>query len=93
VATEGPLVGHKVAIEKQQFQIGANANNDLVLADNYISGNHALLSFENGELFLCDLKSRNGTFLNEELVKDKPIAVVQGDIIRIGNSNLRVTEP
>jgi hypothetical protein len=92
VATEGSLAGHKIAIEKQQFQIGANANNDLVIDDNYVSGNHALLRFENGELFLSDLNSRNGTFLNEELVKNNPIAIAQGDMIRIGNSTFRVTE-
>jgi pSer/pThr/pTyr-binding forkhead associated (FHA) protein len=64
----------------------------LVLVDDYVSGNHALLTHKNGVLLLSDLHSRNGTLLNGELVKDKSSAVFPGDVIQIGNSSLKVTE-
>jgi hypothetical protein len=92
VVTEGPLEGHKIPLNKQLFRIGANQDNDLVLVDDYVSGNHALLSYKNGELLLSDQQSRNGTRLNGELVKGKSSAVFPGDVIGIGNSSLKVTE-
>jgi pSer/pThr/pTyr-binding forkhead associated (FHA) protein len=41
-------------------------------------------------LLLSDLHSRNGTLLNGELVENKTSAVFPGDVIRIGNSSLKV---
>lgn len=88
--TEGPLEGHKIPMVKQIFRIGANQDNDLVLIDDYVSENHALLTYDNGELLLSDLHSLNGTLLNGVLVNDKTSVVFPGDVIRIGNSSLRV---
>lgn len=88
--TDGPLDGNKILINKPHFRIGARQDNDLVLMDDYVSGHHALLSYENGKLFLSDLNSRNGTFLNGQAVKDKTITVSPGDAIRIGVSTLKV---
>jgi Mg-chelatase subunit ChlD len=90
--TEGPLEGHKIPMDKQLFRIGSKQDNDLVLVDDYVSGNHALLYFENGKLLLSDLHSRNGTLLNGGLVGDKTPVVFPGDVIRLGNSSLKVTE-
>jgi Mg-chelatase subunit ChlD len=88
--TDGPLEGHKIPMDKKLFRIGSNQNNDLVLVDDYVSGNHALLTYENGNLLLSDLHSLNGTLLNGKLVEDKTSAVFPGDVIRIGNSSLKV---
>jgi pSer/pThr/pTyr-binding forkhead associated (FHA) protein len=77
-------------MDKQLIRIGSNQNNDLVLVDDYVSGNHALLYFENAKLLLSDLHSRNGTILNGELVTDKASEVFPGDVIRIGVSSLKV---
>jgi pSer/pThr/pTyr-binding forkhead associated (FHA) protein len=77
-------------MDKQLLRIGSNQDNDLVLVDDYVSGNHALLTYENGMLLLSDLHSRNGTLLNGELVGDKTSAVFPGDVIRMGNSALKV---
>lgn len=92
VVTEGPLKGLKHPIDKPFFRIGANQDNDLVLVDEFVSGKHALLTYDNGELLLTDLNSRNGTQLNGELLQDKTIAVFPGDIIGIGESSLSVME-
>jgi len=90
---KGPLEGQKIPISKPLFRIGADPGNDLVLSgDAFISGNHALLRYDNGELLLSDQHSRNGTLLNGELVKDKALAVFPGDIIELGNSSLKILE-
>ncbi|MFZ2169999.1 MAG: FHA domain-containing protein [Methylococcaceae bacterium] len=93
VVLEGPLKGQKIPINKQLFRIGANLDNDLVLHDDdYISGNHAVLNYENGQLFLSDQHSLNGTLLNSELVKGGAAKVLPGDVIQIGKSSLKLIE-
>ena len=94
VVLEGPLKGQKIPIDKQLFRIGADLDNDLVLIDDdYISGNHALLRYDNGELLLSDQHSLNGTLLNSELVKDDGASkVLPGDVIQIGKSSLKLIE-
>jgi pSer/pThr/pTyr-binding forkhead associated (FHA) protein len=91
---EGPLKGQKISIDKQLFRIGAELDNDLVLIDDdYISGNHAQLRYDNGELLLSDQHSLNGTLLNSVLVKDDGASkVVPGDVIQIGKSSLKLIE-
>lgn len=44
--------------------VGRNGMNDIVLADNVVSGKHALIHIENGMFFLEDLNSTNGTKVN-----------------------------
>ena len=59
---------------------------DHVLAVNSIGKIHAEITCENGEIFISDLNSKNGTFINE--IKIPPNAktkVVSGDIIRFAN--------
>jgi hypothetical protein len=93
VVLEGPLKGQKIPINKQLFRIGADVDNDLVLIDDdYISGNHALLRYDKGELLLSDQHSLNGTLLNSELVKDGAAKVLPGDVIQIGKSSLKLLE-
>jgi Mg-chelatase subunit ChlD len=93
IVLEGPLKGKKIPINKQLFRIGADLDNDLVLInDDYISGNHALLRYDKGELLLSDQHSLNGTLLNSELVKDRAAVVLPGDVIQIGKSSLKLIE-
>lgn len=93
IALEGSLKGRTIPINKQLFRIGADPDNDLVLIDDdYISGNHALLRYDSGELLLSDQHSLNGTLLNSELVADKASIVVPGDVIQIGKSSLKLIE-
>lgn len=86
--TEGPLEGKKIPMDKPMFRIGANQDNDLVLIDDYVSRNHASLTYNNSDLILSDLNSRNGTMLNGVLMNNRASVVLPGDVIRIGNTSL-----
>ncbi|MGR9087459.1 MAG: FHA domain-containing protein [Gammaproteobacteria bacterium] len=90
--TTGPLQGRKIRVDKRRYRIGADKDNDLVLNDDFVSGNHALLSHENGVLLISDLHSRNGTRLNGEWLKDKTSQVAPGSIIQIGTSTMKIIE-
>jgi hypothetical protein len=50
-----------------------------------VSRVHAAFQLENKELYLIDLNSKNGTFLNEDpLPANQPHAIHDGDTIRLG---------
>ncbi|WP_227677912.1 FHA domain-containing protein [Psychrobacter frigidicola] len=51
------------------LSVGRGSDNDVVLGSKQVSRNHALLSVLNGKLYLKDLNSSNGTFINEERIE------------------------
>src|SRR5262245_31858871 len=57
--------------------------------DSTVSRQHARLVYENEAYWLEDLKSRGGTWLNDQKIVTK-IKVQSGDQIRIGQTALRV---
>ncbi|WP_201588026.1 FHA domain-containing protein [Psychrobacter jeotgali] len=51
------------------LSVGRGSDNDVVLGSKEVSRNHALLSVLNGELYVKDLNSSNGTFINDERIE------------------------
>jgi pSer/pThr/pTyr-binding forkhead associated (FHA) protein len=60
-----------VDLTPQRLRIGRDKENDIVLDDDGISGFHAEFHNEEGNLFLEDLDSTNGTFVNGERIKGR----------------------
>lgn len=77
------------AIEKPNVRIGADEANDLIVRDYYVSRKHANIRFESGTLYLSDLGSSNGTFLNGARVK-RVMTLSPGDQIRFGHTTWEV---
>lgn len=70
------------------WTIGRSDDNNFVLPDQWISRNHAMLqSMENGEFYLIDLGSRNGSFVNGRRVS-VPVTLHNGDLLTFGQTNL-----
>lgn len=69
--------------------LGRSPTNTIPVDDNFASAEHALVAMRNGQWWLEDRHSRNGTTLNELLVKH-PVVVTDGDIIGIGNMRYRI---
>ncbi len=85
--------GEKIAdrvIDKTRLTVGRNAENDLVLADNKASGQHARISFEKNQYIIEDLMSTNGTFYRGERVLRH--ICHNGDELQIGEHLLRFSE-
>jgi len=63
--------------------VGRDPASALHVEDKTISAQHARLSYHHGQWWLEDLRSRNGTFLNQEAA-DEPLVVASGDQLRLG---------
>lgn len=48
----------------QKLTIGRSEDNQLILKDPYVSGHHAVIFLKNNDYVIEDLKSTNGTLLN-----------------------------
>jgi hypothetical protein len=67
--------------------IGAGADCDIVVTDEYLSSKHALIRYEEGKYEFKDNDSTNGSFLNEKkTTKDE---LIDNDTIRLGRTELR----
>ena len=66
-----------------RVRIGAEADNDLVLAHQSVSGHHAEIHQSNGVCTIRDLGSTNGTFLNGSRITTEQ-RLTAGDKLRFG---------
>ncbi|MDR2441261.1 MAG: SpoIIE family protein phosphatase [Planctomycetaceae bacterium] len=81
-------IGHKVfPIITNTARIGRYADCDICLDHNGVSREHALIIQEKNGYYLEDLKSRNGTFLNDKQVTGK-VRLHEGDLLRFCNVEL-----
>jgi hypothetical protein len=69
--------------------IGRSPSNTVVIPDTYASSQHALITWREGQWWLEDRESRNGTRLNGQRIQE-PRLVTAGDVIGVGKTKLRV---
>ncbi|NJL56591.1 FHA domain-containing protein [bacterium] len=70
-------------------RLGRSASNNVVINDSYASSDHAVLTLRDGQWWLEDRQSRNGTTLNDVLVT-QPVIMTDGDVIGIGRKRYRL---
>jgi hypothetical protein len=91
VAISGPAEGQQAEMADDIFNIGADSDNDLNLTeDEYVSGQHASIRYEEGNFLIFDKGSRNGTFVNKSNVTTGGFVLNNGDLITIGRSTFEV---
>lgn len=88
VTDEGPLRGEQLVIEGDELVLGRRENSDLLLADPHVSRAHALIRRQSGAIWLEDLGSTGGTFVNGEAVTGSQ-ALRHGDVVRFGSVETR----
>ncbi len=69
--------------------IGRAASNTIVLPDGYASADHALITRRQGQWWLEDRGSRNGTLLNDALLEETAV-ISSGDVIAVGGTQLKL---
>lgn len=85
IVIAGPNVGEMFKLEDKQT-VGRGANAEVRLSDTEISRSHAQLVLEAGGVFVEDLKSTNGTFVNGEPITYRELA--DGDKIQVGTTTI-----
>jgi hypothetical protein len=69
--------------------LGRAPTNHIVINDSFASSEHAQIVLRNGQWWLEDRRSRNGTSLNE-LPISGPTVMTDGDVIGIGQRRYRL---
>jgi len=70
---------------------GRKAENDVQIADPYVSGKHGMIEVTDQGLFITDTGSSNGTMLNDaKLVPNMRTNLTPEDVIRLGSLEFQV---
>ena len=69
--------------------IGRSPANTIPIPDTYASGQHSLLTWREGQWWLEDQDSRNGTLRNNVRITG-PTVVSAGDVIGVGRTKLKL---
>jgi DNA-binding CsgD family transcriptional regulator len=88
VTSEGPLRGRVLVVDEDELVLGRRETSDLVLPDPHVSRSHAVLRRQSGAVWVEDLGSTGGTFVNGEQITGAH-AINHGDIIRFGTVEVR----
>jgi pSer/pThr/pTyr-binding forkhead associated (FHA) protein len=99
--TAAPTVGEIVArlvgsgfdlpLKEGANTFGRKPDNDCQIADPYVSGRHGTIEIVQGEVFLTDVGSTNGTIVNDARLPANQRTLLQPhDVIKLGQLELRV---
>lgn len=81
----------KIQINKRNFKIGRNEDNDFVLAAAQISRQHATIDIDVSNIYLFDDNSMNGVYLNgKKLTENQPVSCQEKDIISFADISYRL---
>jgi pSer/pThr/pTyr-binding forkhead associated (FHA) protein len=72
------------------FELGRSGEAEVIVRDSEVSRRHARFESQQGVVYVEDLKSSNGTFLNGRRITEA-IEVREGDEIDVGSTRLVVT--
>jgi hypothetical protein len=86
----GDLAGREFPISKTLLSIGRGLDNDLVIDDPRVSRHHAQVTFRHSHYLLRDLRSTNGTFVNDQPVE--AVVLASGDVVSIGGFELEFSQ-
>lgn len=76
--------GQRIVLKKTPMHVGRGSDADLVLENDSVSRKHCRFERRGRAWFVSDLESTNGTYVNDELVKEWGLR--RGDQIKIGDT-------
>ena len=84
VSLEGPDRGKDYRILSEKTSIGKQEGSEIVIKRDFISRNHAVLTYEDQKFVLTDLHSTNHTYVNDEKMSRKILR--DSDTVRFGEA-------
>jgi hypothetical protein len=86
-SVEGVEIKHGY-LQKNRTTLGRHADNDIVFDNMVVSGHHCVFELHGlAEVFIEDLHSTNGTYINGKMVKRQRLH--DGEVIAIGNFRIQ----
>ncbi|HZI15980.1 MAG TPA: GGDEF domain-containing protein [Myxococcus sp.] len=85
VQIHGPELGKKYLLDDSELTIGRDQGNHIWVDLDNVSRRHARVVGRAGRIFVEDLGSTNGTFLNDDEVA-QPTPLRSGDLVKVGSS-------
>src|SRR3990170_105364 len=79
----GPQMGLSRVLDRPELVLGRGEGSDLLLADQGLSRRHCRLVRDGGQLYIEDLESSNGTFVDGQQVSGR-IPLAEGARIHLG---------
>lgn len=87
VSVEGVEIRH-VPLRKDRTTLGRLPDNDIVFENMVVSGHHCAFDLKGvADVFVEDLHSTNGTYINGKMVKRQLLH--DGEVISIGNFRIK----
>jgi hypothetical protein len=86
VSLDGVVI-KEVQITKDKTTLGRRPYNDIVIDNLAVSGEHAVLQMAGADVFIEDLNSTNGTYINGKAVKKQLLA--HNDTVEIGKYKIK----
>jgi hypothetical protein len=86
VSLDGVVI-KEVQITKDKTSLGRRPYNDIVIDNLAVSGEHAVLQMVGADVFIEDLNSTNGTYINGKAVKKQLLA--HNDTVEIGKYKIK----
>lgn len=86
VSIDGVVI-KEVQLTKDRTTLGRRPYNDIVIDNLAVSGEHAVLQMSGSEVFLEDLNSTNGTYVNGKAIKKQQLQ--NGDTVEIGKYKIK----
>ncbi|HEX2583751.1 MAG TPA: GGDEF domain-containing protein [Steroidobacteraceae bacterium] len=79
-------IGRRYVIENSALTIGRGRDNDIVLISDAVSRRHTRLELRNNDVFVIDLQSTNGTYINEDGRINGERRLNRGDLLKVGDT-------
>ena len=86
VSLDGVVI-KEVQITKDKTTLGRRPYNDIVIDNLAVSGEHAVLQMVGSDVFIEDLNSTNGTYINGKAVKKQ--LLTHNDTVEIGKYKIK----
>lgn len=86
VSLDGVVI-KEVQITKEKTSLGRRPYNDIVIDNLAVSGEHAVLQLVGSDVFIEDLNSTNGTYINGKAVKKQLLQ--HNDTVEIGKYKIK----
>jgi hypothetical protein len=83
IAYQGVLSGQRWQIKTDSWTLGRAEDCDIVISDRQVSRYHARIERDASGYLLRDLGSKNGTYVNDELLRGQPYRLQDGDEIEL----------